>query len=42
MVNSDGEYVYNGEYVRHLLKMFENGELSQYMEQKGLKAATDA
>ena len=34
-----GEFVGGCDIIR---EMFENGELSQYMEQKGLKAATDA
>jgi monothiol glutaredoxin len=34
-----GEFVGGCDIIR---EMFENGELNQYMEQKGLKAATDA
>ena len=34
-----GEFVGGCDIIR---EMFENGELSQYMEQKGLKTATDA
>jgi monothiol glutaredoxin len=34
-----GEFVGGCDIIR---EMFENGELNQYMEEKGLKAATDA